>query len=193
MANYIAGPPIIDPKANIFQQYSRVWLLAASGVLLSAAIIVYYNHKMYYELIRDVYNSLELTAITLMPYMISAVVATITAIGVMSMLPMLKATQAAQRIYLRVKQMSDGDLTTTSRIDCRNQHLNEIAAELNYAIGFLGSSVAQWKIINRQQWNLLECVRQATLDNDHRRALKLIEKIEENWKLTAKIEDKFRT
>ncbi len=193
MVSYVMNSPVLRAQYRWFQEYGRVVLLAGTAVALSAATIIYYNHKMYFDLIEDVYNKVELTTITLMPYMISAVVATITAIGIMSMLPMLRSAQAAGQIYRRVKQLSDGDLTTTSRLDTNNEHLKDVANELNYAVGFLGSSVAQWKIINRQQWDLLEGIRQATLQQDHLRALKMIEKMEDNWRLTASIENRFRT
>ena len=106
---------------------------------------------------------------------------------------MINTSQAARKIHVRVKQLSEGDLTTQTRLDCKNPHLKDIAGELNYAVGFLGHSVAQWKIINRQQWDLLENARQAILREDHCSTLKLIEKMEENWRMTAAIENQFRT
>jgi hypothetical protein len=193
MASYLMSMGTDDAKTGIMREYGRIALLALSAVVLSSATIIYYNHKMYDELAADAYNIFELAAINLMPYMISAVVATITTVAVMSMLPMVRSQQATQVIHRRVKRLADGDLTTTSRLECNNPHLKDVAGELNYAIGFINSSVARWKIINRQQWDLLESIRHATLNKDHWRALKLIEKMEENWKLTATIENRFRT
>ena len=193
MAAHVANSFFIDLKGNLLHDYRQVWLMAASAIALSSTTIIYYNHKMYYEQIANVYGTVELAAITLMPYMISAVIATITSIGIMSMLPMINSSQEARKIHVRVKQMSEGDLTTASRLDCKNPHLKDIAGELNYVVGFLGSSVAQWKIINRQQWDLLESARQAAIREDHCSTLKLIEKMEENWRMTAAIENRFRT
>lgn len=180
-------------KSSLYHDYKQVWLMAGAAVLLSAATIIYYNYKWYNEQIANVINQFELATITLMPYMISAVVATITAIGIREMLPMLRSAQDARHIHGRMKQLAGGDLTVVSRLDCENPHLKDIAVQLNYAVGFLGSSVAQWKIINRQQWDLLENIRRATLKEDHSRALKMIEKMEENWRMIAEIEDRFKT
>ena len=52
---------------------------------------------------------------------------------------------------------------------------------------------AKLKIINRQQWNLLELIRQASLNDDSEFALKMIEKMEENWYKIAEIESKLKT
>ena len=193
MASHVVSAQISGLKNSLINDYRRVGLMGLAAVVLSAATIIYYNHKMYAELIANTYNVIGLAAITLMPYMISAVIATITTIGITSMLPMVKSEQAARKIHQRVKELAEGDLTTHSRLDCSNAHLKDIAGELNYAIGFMGSSVAQWKIINRQQWDLLEAVRRATLKENHIQALKLIDKMEENWRMTAQIEDRFKT
>ena len=58
-------------KASLLHDYKHALLMAVSAVVLSAATIIYYNHKMYYEQIANVYSTLELISITLMPYMIS--------------------------------------------------------------------------------------------------------------------------
>lgn len=180
-------------RSSIIRDYKQIWLMAGTSFLLSAATIIYYSHKWYYEQIANVINQFELATITMMPYMISAVVATITTIAIREMLPVLRSAQEASHIHGRVKQLAKGDLTIVSRLDCENRHLKDIAVQLNYTVGFLNSSVAQWKIINRQQWDLLENIRQATLKEDHSRALKMIEKMEENWRLIAAIEDRFKT
>ncbi len=190
MANQIVST---GSEGNIFRDYKQIWLMVGGALALSATTIIYYNYKWYYEQIENVVNLFELAAITLMPYMISAVVAAITTIGIREMLPVLRSARVAKQIHARVKQLAHGDLTTVSRLECENEQLKDIATQLNYAIGFLGSSVAQWKIINRQQWDLLENIRQATLKGDNSRALKMIDKMEENWRLTAAIENRFKT
>ncbi len=173
--------------------YKRVGLMVVTAFLLSAATIVYYNHKLYYEQIASVYTSVEIAAITFMPYMISAVVATLTTLGVMAMLPMIRSKQVAGKICARLSRIADGDLTTNSRLDCGNEYLGDVASELNYSIGFLSSSIAQWKIINRQQWDLLECIRRETFDSHNPALIRLVEKMEDNWAMIAEIEEKFRT
>ncbi len=190
MASQIASSGI---RSNIFHDYKQIWLMAGGAVLLSAMTIIYYSYKWYYEQLEHVVNTFEVAAITLMPYMISAVVAAITTIGIREILPILRSAQVARHIQARAKLLAEGDLTTVSRIECDNEQLKDIATQLNYAIGFIGSSIAQWKIINRQQWDLLENIKQATARGEHSRALKMIEKMEENWRMTATIENRFRT
>ena len=180
-------------KSSIYQDYKQVWHMSTAAFLLSAATIIYYNYKWYNEQIANVISQFELATITLMPYMISAAVAAITTIGIREILPVLRSAKEARHIHGRLKQLAKGDLTIVSRLDCENEHLKDIAVQLNYAVGFMGSSLAQWKIINRQQWDLLENVRQATLREDHMRALKMIDKMEENWRMIADIEDRFKT
>ncbi|UCG60541.1 MAG: hypothetical protein JSV52_09405 [Candidatus Zixiibacteriota bacterium] len=190
MASHITSSGI---RGNIFHDYKQVWLMAGGAVLLSAMTIIYYSYKWYNEQIEHVVNKFEMAAITLMPYMISAVVAAITTIAIREILPILKSARVTRHIQTRVKLLAEGDLTTVSRLECDNEQLKEIATQLNYAIGFIGSSIAQWKIINRQQWDLLENIRHATAKGEHGRALKMIEKMEENWRMTATIESRFKT
>ena len=186
------------PYENVFEDdvrsdYKRMGLMVASAILLSAATIIYYNYKLYYEQIASVYTSIEIAGITFMPYMISAVVATLTTMAVMTMLPMIRSKQMAGKIHARLARMSDGDLTTQSRLDCGHPYLGQVASELNYTIGMLSSSIAQWKIINRQQWDLLESIRRESFDTHNPALKKLVEKMEDNWAMIAEIEEKFRT
>ena len=144
MSYYSFPNPAVHIRRIVMGDYRGIWLLASSAVVLSSAVIVYYNHKMYHELIANAYSALELTAITLMPYMISAVVATITATGIMSMLPVVKSKQTATRIHKRMKQLGDGDLSTGPRIETNNPYLKDISHELTYIIGTMSSAIAQW-------------------------------------------------
>ena len=104
-------------------EYRKMWLLAISAFVLSAAVIAYYNFKMYPEQIADVYSQVELMAITFMPYMISAVVSTLTAIAIMTMLPMVRSQPASLRIRNRLVQLGQGDLTADTRVECGNHFL----------------------------------------------------------------------
>jgi hypothetical protein len=174
-------------------EYRKMWLLAISAFCLSAAVIAYYNFKMYPEQIANVCNQVELMRITFMPYMISAVVSTLTAISIMTMLPMVRSQPAAYRIRTRLKQMGQGDFTADSRVECTNHFLKDIAAELNYTVGMVSSNLAQWKIINRQQWDLLESIRREAVKDKNRVLIGLVERMEENWKMVAQIEDRFTT
>lgn len=176
-------------NGHIKQYYNSLTILILSAIILSAVIIIYFNNVSSYGYqILDIYNSLEIAAVTLLPYMISAVVAAITAIGVMTILPLVKSIRFAHQIQLRLQKMAEGDLSDKLQVDIASDYLKDIAYEINNASGYLGSMIAKLKIINRQQWNLLELIRQASINNDPEFALKMIEKMEENWYKIADIE-----
>jgi methyl-accepting chemotaxis protein len=175
------------------QYYSRIGLLSGTAIVLSAAVITFFNSSVYTDSSAQVYNSLELAAVTLMPYMISAVIAAITAIGVMTILPMARSRQSAQEIYLRLREVADGNLSNRARIDAGSDILKDIAHELNASVNNLGSNFAQLKIINRQQWDLLQGIRQQSVKADDQLVLGFVMKMEENWRKIAEIEDRIRT
>ncbi|MFQ5454236.1 MAG: hypothetical protein ACE5D6_08630 [Candidatus Zixiibacteriota bacterium] len=173
--------------------YSRIGFMITTAVIISAVIINYFNDILYDEQIIKVYSTIELAAASLMPYMISAVVAAITAIGVITILPIVRSKESARLIQLRLQQLGDGDFSDKSRIDCSNEYLKNIAFELNYAVGTLSNNIAQLKIINRRQWDILELIRTATMKNDSQTALNHIEKMEENWVKIVEIEERLKT
>ncbi|NOY88972.1 MAG: hypothetical protein GXO93_06215 [FCB group bacterium] len=181
-------------KGRIKQYYNRLAILILTAIILSAVIIIYFNNVSSYDYqVFDVYNSLEIAAVTLLPYMISAVVAAITAIGIMTILPLVKSIRFAHQIQLRLRKMAEGDLSDKLQIEIESDYWKDIAYEINNASGYLGGMIAKLKIINRQQWNLLELIRQASLNDDSEFALKMIEKMEENWYKIAEIESKLKT
>ena len=182
-----------DKGEIMTQYYSRIGLLSGTAIVLSAAVITFFNSSTYTDSSAQVYNSLELAAVTLMPYMISAVIAAITAIGVMTILPMARSRQSAQEIYLRLREVADGNLSNRARIDAGSDILKDIAHELNASVSNLGSNFAQLKIINRQQWDLLQGIRQQSVKADDQLVLGFVMKMEENWRKIAEIEDRIRT
>ena len=172
--------------------YSIVSLMAGSAVFISAVIIVWFNSSVSSELLTEVYGKVELAAITLMPYMISAVIAAITAIGIITILPSTRFVEPAEQILTRIRDLACGDLagTVTSR---GNNQLKVLTQELNRATANLSSDVTDLKIINRQQWGLLCEIRMWAENHDCEIMLVYVNEMEKNWDKIAEIEEKYTT
>jgi len=169
--------------------YRRIGIMAGSAIVLSAVIIGTWHRVQAPE----VSNSIVIAAVTLMPYMISAVVAAMTAIGIISIVPLMTGRQSAQLIQQRIRRMGEGDFAISERVECKHDYLKEVAHELNYTIADLGSQMARLKIIHRQQWDQLELIRRALNSGDCQTAKTLIEKVEDDWDRIVEIEQRFRT
>ncbi len=193
MSRTLVAQRTVNKGEIMTQYYRRIGFLTGSAIVLSAAVITVFNSSVYTESSAQVYNSLELAAVTLMPYMISAVIAAITAIGVMTILPMARSRQGAQEIYFRLREIADGNLSNRTRIDAGSEILKDIAHEVNASVNNLGSHFAQLKIINRQQWDLLQSIRMRAVKEEDQLTLGYIMKMEENWRKIAEIEEKIRT
>jgi methyl-accepting chemotaxis protein len=173
--------------------YPTIGLMAGSAVALSAAIIVYFNDLSDPELFGDISGSFELALLTLMPYMISAAVAAITAIGIVNILPLIRISESLEALQLRLRQMAVGDLASRVRIEANLPQLRRLSRELNYTSGDLGRRIAEWKVINRQQWEILQGVRAAGENQNHEAVLLMVEQMEKNWQKIAAIEERFTT
>lgn len=173
--------------------YPTIGLMAGSAVVLSAAIIVYFNDLLNPELFENISGSFELALLTSMPYMISAAVAAITAIGIVNILPMMHMSEAIESLRLRLRSMAVGDLASRVQIEARLPQLRRLSRELNYASGDLGRHIAEWKVINRQQWEILQSVRTAGENKNHEAVLIMVEQMEKNWQKIAAIEERFST
>jgi len=171
---------------------TTVAVMAGSAICLSAAIIVYFNTLYSPDDMAFMSNRLELAAVTLMPYMISAVVAAITAIGIIALWPSVTSVSPSEKIISRLRGLSSGDLST--KLSVRGAHnLGEIAVELNQAVGSLNGQVAQLKVINRQQWDYLCEIRTAAETNNCAAVMNGIAKMEQNWEKLAAIEAELTT
>lgn len=172
---------------------TRVAFLIGSAVTLSALIIGVFNSTFSRAQLEQVCSGVELAAWSLIPYMISAAVAAITAICVLSLLPAAKMQQPAPAVKDRLQGLADGDLATKIQTRRVPPHLQEVVYELNMATSNLSHQVAQWKVINRQQWELLEAMREITVVNGQKQLVRIIEQMETNWEKIAQIEDSFKT
>jgi len=182
-----------DSHDNLLQSKSRfnstITLMAVSAVILSASVIIYFNSAPFTEHLGRIYSSLELAAITLVPYMISAAVAAITAIGILAMVPMRHIFEPVSEIKMRLHKLACGDLTSRVPVKRKNNQLIEVVSELNDTIGALGQQIAEWKLINRKQWDILQRAYQAAARDDCENAKRYIEQMEDNWREIAKIEE----
>ncbi|MFZ5981948.1 MAG: hypothetical protein ACOYVF_15105 [Candidatus Zixiibacteriota bacterium] len=172
--------------------YNVAGFMGASAIFISGVIIVWFNSVFSPDQWSGFYNQFGLAAITLMPYMISAVVAAITAIGIMYILPSARMAEPAEKIMQRVKDLRDGDLSYTLKLNGEGQ-VREMTQALNNAITGLSSNITDLKIINRQQWGLLCEIRMWAENHDCETILVYVREMEKNWDKIADIEERFRT
>jgi methyl-accepting chemotaxis protein len=169
-----------------------IGFMAASAVFISAAIIYFFNTIFLDSGLAEFGNGLETAALTLLPYMMSAVVAAITAIGIIAIWPTLRAVNPSEKILSRIRELSEGDLTSTIKVTSSHQ-LDSIATELNEAVGHLRKQVNELKLINRAQWSVLCRIRAAAEVNNVSDVLKAVETMEKNWEKVASIEAELTT
>lgn len=167
----------------------KIGFLVGSAILLSGGIIWFYNQIIYNDQVFDIYTNLQLAGITLMPYMISAAIAAITAMCIMNFIPLAKSKLPAYQLAVRIREFGEGDLSTFSRLNCRNDQLKEISTELSMAVNNWNSKMSQMKIINRQQWDLLQDIKSRASKNDGQEILNHVQKMENNWIKIAEIEE----
>ncbi|MEA3296482.1 MAG: hypothetical protein U9R56_01295 [candidate division Zixibacteria bacterium] len=178
---------------QLVRSYVTMGLMAISAVLLSASIVVYFNRAFDQELLTNVRSSVELAAITLMPYMISAAVAAITAVGIVTILPHIRTSRSLRELEDRLREMACGDLSSILTVNDDSQQIRLLTRELNSAIGRVSERIAGLKIVNRRQWDLLESIRQAAMEQNCDDVLFSVEQMENNWKRIADIEKQLIT
>jgi methyl-accepting chemotaxis protein len=185
---------LISSEKGLFKRriYSIVGFMAGSAIFISSVIIVWFNTSVSSDLLSEVYGKVELAAITLMPYMISAVVAAITAIGIITILPSARFVEPVEQILTRIRDLACGDLAGTV-FSRGNSQLRILAQELNRATANLNSDVTDLKIINRQQWGLLCEIRMWAENHDCETLLVYVNEMEKNWDKIAEIEERYTT
>ncbi len=171
--------------------YRAMSIMGITAVVLSAAVIAFMNGLTSYDVWDNVLGQVELVAASLMPYLISAVIAAITAIAIVTMLPFFNVLGILTSVHHRIHLLSDGDLC--SKIPAGKGSHHEIAMSLNDAVDKLASRVSQMKAINRKQWDLLEMIRMSAQKDDLNKTMSIVEEMEENWVKVAKIEEQLIT
>ncbi len=183
-------------ESNVFSNFQiikEVGFLSLVVILLSLGIIWFYNRVLFTEEVYDIYSQLEIAGITLMPYMISGAIAALSALYITYYIPAEKCKIPSHQIAMRIRKLGEGDLVSFARIHSDNQEINDIARELSFAVAQWNSQMSQMKIINRQQWDLIQEIKQSAAKNDNKSILLHMEKIEENWIKTAEIEELIKT
>ena len=176
-------------KARVFR---TIVFMTGSAVIACAGIIVYFNLAFSSGEIGQVFGSSDVATMTLMPYMISAVIAALTAVGVVSLLPSTKYAEPSMRLVSSLRDLADGDLTVRLKLNT-DDPLRDVANELNLAVGNLDTAITTWKVQNRIQWGVLCRVRMAAEHGDCDDVLHFCDELEKNWDKIAEIENKLRT
>jgi methyl-accepting chemotaxis protein len=169
--------------------YKTATFLALSAVMVCTAVIQYFNTSLADNPAVDEYSGMQLAAVMLMPYLIAAVIAVTTMVGVLSLLPTARVVEPARQFMSCFKEMQAGDLTVRVRLKPEDP-LKEVANTFNAATAALGGEIASWKVINRQQWGVLCQIRSAVETDDKESAMRLIEEMERNWDRIAEIEQR---
>jgi methyl-accepting chemotaxis protein len=172
--------------------YVRVVILLFSAVTICATLIIRYTDWTAGTFMADFSTQLDIGISTLLPYMISAVVAAITAVAIIALLPTAGAIDPTERIVERLRELNAGNLSSRIKLQA-DGNLRGIAYELNRAVGTLNSQVSTLKVVNRQQWQTLCDIRGAVERNELKLAIEYIEEMERNWEKVAEIESRLLT
>jgi len=171
----------------------RIGFIAFSAIITSAVVIAFYNNNTSVENLELFGNAIEVASLTLIPYMVSAVIAAITVLCIMHIIPVANNREVARIICERLRKVSTGDLTGETIIKQSEKCMDDIVYEMNYSIGHLNHSISKIKIINRQQWDILQTIKNSTITDNTKMVLDMIDKMEENWKKIAEIEETIKT
>ena len=182
-----------DSRGYIRRFSATVSLMIFAAISLSAATIWYSDQIVSESQSAAMSQAFSMTIFTLLPYLFSAAVASITAIAIITMMPMRRLYEPAEAIRGRLKALANGDLTTKLVIKGDNPQMRETAHELNQTVSELGRKVAEWKIINRQQWDLLCAIRHAAKNGHSEQMEILASQMEKNWMRIAEIEGSLTT
>ena len=172
--------------------YVRAGILLSASTIICATLIIRYTDWQAGSFMAEFSSILEIGISTLLPYMISAVVAAITAVAIMAMVPAKPLPDSSSQIARRLRGLVDGDLS--SRVNLNSEgNLREVSYELNRAITSLNVHVSKLKLLNRQQWQSLCEIRTAVELQDSASALQHINNMEQNWSRIAEVEKALMT
>lgn len=174
------------------RMYKTMVLMASTAVIISAAIIFYFNQATFADSPVEFSGRAQLVTSMLLPYLISAGIAAMTAIGILTMLPSVRAFDPAQVLLYRLRDLGMGNLQSTVKIGNDHQ-LKALATELNAAVTSLGHNLTQLKVANRQQWKVLCEIRTAAIGGKCEEVVQRVEEMERNWAKIAEIEERLIT
>jgi hypothetical protein len=171
--------------------YRAIGIMGGSAIFVSGAVIAFMNGLISYDVWDDVLSGVDLLAASVMPYLISAIIAAITAIAVVTIMPFFSLISIISRLHHRIYLLANGDLCSKIPVGKGSHH--EVALTLNDAVDKLASRVSQLKGISRKQWDLLETIRISAQKDDLNNVMECITEMEENWAKLAKIEEQLIT
>ncbi len=166
--------------------------MAGSAIIASAAIISYFNLAISPELTSEMLGSVEIASLTFMPYMISALIAALTAIGVTTLLPYTRYGEPSLKLVSSLRSLAEGDLTVRLQLST-DDPMRDVANELNYAVANIDKAVTTLKVQNRTQWGVLCRIRMAAENGDCDDVLHFCKEMEQNWDKVAEIENRLKT
>lgn len=195
MSTHTVGSGILRVARGTGRFNRTVGMMIGSTIVLSATIIIYSQSNLAGEANGAVAaeNSLVLISKTLMPYMIAAVVAAITAMGVLALIPLRKMEEPTERMVSRLEEMASGDLATRLHINAEHPQLRDLAGAINNASVELSLQVAHLKVVNRHQWEMLCGIRAAAQAGDYEAVLRNVDVMEKNWLRIAEVEQQLIT
>lgn len=172
--------------------YRSIGVMGASAVSISAAMIYFFDMHLAHEQLQAMYSQFEIAAMTLMPYLFSAVVAAITAIAVMTSLPSVRLAEPTGKLLERLREASAGNLGGKIKIH-GDVPLKDVAQEMNATFSNLSITVSNWKLLDRQQWGILCRLRLAAEGSDMDTVLTCVAEMEQNFDKIAEIEERLVT
>ncbi|PWB76408.1 hypothetical protein C3F09_00110 [candidate division GN15 bacterium] len=186
------NPPAESARSTRADLYLRAAILLMASIIICATLIIRYTDWQAGSFMAEFSSLLELGINTLLPYMISAVVAAITAVAIMAMLSARPTVDPPNRIVERLRRLVDGDLSTRVSINAEGS-LREVSYELNRAVTTLNLQVTKIKLLNRQQWQSLCEIRSAVEAQNLPEAMRHIQNMEQNWTRIAEVEKSLNT
>lgn len=186
--SYLARNRILD-KSRLYR-ISAVMVITC--LFVSGAVIFHYGGMGFAPSSESTLDSVAPFLENLMPFLIAASIAALTAIAVMNMLPTVIVGESVDKMSRALKEVRSGDLTIRVRLKGDDQLL-EAAECFNEALGIVSTRVDNWKMINRQQWGVLCRIRHAVEMGDKDAALEQVAVMEQNWDKIVDIENSLIT
>jgi methyl-accepting chemotaxis protein len=193
MSAHTVGSGILRAARGTGRFYRTVGMMIGSAIVLSATIIIYSQSNLAGETSIAAGDSLILAAKTLTPYMIAAVIAAITAMGVLALMPLRTMEEPTERMVSRLEEMASGDLATRLHINAEHPQLRDLASAINNTSVELSRQIAHLKVVNRHQWEMLCGIRAAAQAGDHETVLRNVDVMEKNWLRIAEVEQQLIT
>src|SRR5512140_3169597 len=148
----LAGEATASPLK--LRLYLRMAVLLGTSILVCTTVVYFFGNQLVEALSSGVATFADVALASLLPYVVTALVASMTLLAITTILPSARAVEPSEMILQRLRQLSGGDLTVKDKISADGS-MREIAQELNRATGMIRMQMNELKLINRQQWMTL--------------------------------------